>query len=218
MVTHIIESKDTLWDLARRHNTTVQAITNANPGIKPKQLQIGQSIIIPDSSGTAGLDSFTRTSVKSPVVKPKSSSSMPVVQNFTKQQIMQKIRLTARKYGVDEYLALALVQHESNFNPRAKSRTGAVGLFQLTGSAVRQLGVKKTYDVDKNIEYGTRYLKWCLQNTDTVEEALVAYNAGIGKLRDALADGIPIDSITEKKNGKGYAANVLEIYESLSRK
>lgn len=44
---YTIVAGDTLFALARRFNTTVQAITNANPGINPNSLQIGQQICIP---------------------------------------------------------------------------------------------------------------------------------------------------------------------------
>ncbi|MBW4828172.1 MAG: LysM peptidoglycan-binding domain-containing protein [Clostridiaceae bacterium] len=44
---YTIRSGDTLFLLARRFNTTVQAITAINPGIDPNNLQIGQVICIP---------------------------------------------------------------------------------------------------------------------------------------------------------------------------
>ena len=44
---YTIVAGDTLFALARRFNTTVQAIINANPGIDPNSLQIGRMICIP---------------------------------------------------------------------------------------------------------------------------------------------------------------------------
>ena len=44
---YTIQAGDTLFTLAQRYNTTVQAIINANPGIDPNRLFIGQRICIP---------------------------------------------------------------------------------------------------------------------------------------------------------------------------
>ncbi|WP_143037621.1 LysM peptidoglycan-binding domain-containing protein, partial [Sporanaerobacter sp. PP17-6a] len=44
---YTIRSGDTLFALGQRFNVGVQAIINANPGINPNNLQIGQVICIP---------------------------------------------------------------------------------------------------------------------------------------------------------------------------
>jgi peptidoglycan endopeptidase LytF len=44
---HTIAAGDTLYRLANRYNTTIRAIQNANPGLDPQRLQIGQQICIP---------------------------------------------------------------------------------------------------------------------------------------------------------------------------
>lgn len=44
---YTIRPGDSLFSLAQRFNTTVQAITAANPGIDPTNLQLGQRICIP---------------------------------------------------------------------------------------------------------------------------------------------------------------------------
>ena len=44
---YIIRAGDTFFNLARRFNTTVEAIMAANPGVNPNRLQIGQRICIP---------------------------------------------------------------------------------------------------------------------------------------------------------------------------
>ena len=46
---------DTLFALAQRFNTTVQAIINANPGIDPNSLQVGRMICIPVAPGSRPL-------------------------------------------------------------------------------------------------------------------------------------------------------------------
>lgn len=44
---YTIKPGDALYTLARRFNTTINAIINANPGINPTNLQLGQVICIP---------------------------------------------------------------------------------------------------------------------------------------------------------------------------
>ena len=46
---YTIRSGDTLYLLAQRYNTTVEAIMRINPGINPNNLQIGQTVCIPGS-------------------------------------------------------------------------------------------------------------------------------------------------------------------------
>jgi len=48
---YTIRSGDTLFALSQRFNVSVQAIINANPGINPNNLQIGQVICIPTMVG-----------------------------------------------------------------------------------------------------------------------------------------------------------------------
>ncbi len=44
---YAIQAGDTLFKIAQRNNTTVQAIVNLNPGINPNSLQVGQVICVP---------------------------------------------------------------------------------------------------------------------------------------------------------------------------
>lgn len=46
-VVYVIQPGDTLWKIARRYRTTVDALIEANPGIDPNNLQIGQKICVP---------------------------------------------------------------------------------------------------------------------------------------------------------------------------
>lgn len=83
----------------------------------------------------------------------------------------------ARRYGVPTDLFNRLVQQESNWNPRAKSHKGAIGLAQLMPFTARKLGVNP-HDPRQNLEGGARYLRQQYNKFRSWRLALAAYNAG----------------------------------------
>jgi hypothetical protein len=85
----------------------------------------------------------------------------------------------ARTHGVDPMLVRALIQVESNYRPKARSRKGAMGLMQLMPATARQYNVRNPYDPTSNIGAGVKHLKGLIDKWG-VELALAAYNAGEG--------------------------------------
>src|SRR5439155_15743891 len=80
-------------------------------------------------------------------------------------------------------LAFRLVRLESEFNERATSRVGALGLTQLMPGTAKlyEKGVTadKLFDRDTNLRIGFRYLRVLLdQYKGNVRLALLAYNRG----------------------------------------
>src|SRR4030042_1132433 len=84
-------------------------------------------------------------------------------------------------YGVDQNLIKIVIDKESQFNPRAVSRSGAQGLMQLMPATARILGVKDAFDPDQNIEAGVRFLRNLIDMFEgNIQLALAAYHAGPG--------------------------------------
>lgn len=95
--------------------------------------------------------------------------------------------------GIEPELGFRLVQVESEFNPRATSRVGAVGLTQLMPGTARHFvpGVtrKQLYDPELNLRVGFRYLRGLIDEYRSVRLALLVYNRGPVAVQNALAAG-----------------------------
>ena len=105
-------------------------------------------------------------------------------------KIQEAIEEAARKYDLSPDLIAAVIKVESNFNAAAVSKEGAGGLMQLMPSTARALKVRNRFDVQQNIDGGSRYLKSLLERFDgRVELALAAYNVGPEAVK--RHDGVP---------------------------
>ncbi len=96
--------------------------------------------------------------------------------------IKANIAKHAIEMGVDPAIALSIARTESGFNHNARSRHGAVGVFQLMPSTARRMGINP-YSLNENIKGGIMYYKSMYKMFGSVELALAAYNAGPGNVK-----------------------------------
>jgi len=92
------------------------------------------------------------------------------------EAVIQKM---AARYKVEPALIKAVIKAESNFDPSALSRKGAIGLMQLMPATALNLNVSNPYNPHQNIEGGTKYLRNLtgLFGSD-LKLVIAAYNAG----------------------------------------
>ena len=93
--------------------------------------------------------------------------------------IRSMVDAVARRVGIDNRLAHAVVRVESNYRPLAVSPKGAMGLMQLMPALAASYKVTDPFDPEHNLEAGLRHLRGLLIRYD-VRRALAAYNAGEG--------------------------------------
>jgi len=90
----------------------------------------------------------------------------------------------ARRHAVNPHVVAAVIEAESDFQPKAKSRAGACGLMQLLPETARRFGLMRKRDLfnpAKNIEAGVRYIGWLTQRFGgDLARVVAAYNAGEG--------------------------------------
>jgi len=122
------------------------------------------------------------------------------------QDIEDSIERAAVRHNVDPNLVRAVVKVESNFNPNAVSRKGAMGLMQLMPSTARELKVRNPFDPEQNVDAGVRHLKHLLESYGgDVRLTLAAYNAGAGAVNRSA--GVPHYAETQS-----YVKKITSLY------
>ncbi|NCB03104.1 MAG: lytic transglycosylase domain-containing protein [Spirochaetia bacterium] len=150
-----------------------------------------------ESAGTDFADFFNASLASS------AKGEMESVGAVNLDAIFQK---AADTYDVPLGLLKAIGKAESNFDPSARSKSGAMGVMQLMPKTAASLGVKNAFDPVQNIMGGAKYLKDMLkQFNGNVELALAAYNAGPGNVKKH--GGVPPFAETQRYIAKvmGYA-------------
>lgn len=142
-----------------------------------------------------------------------------------KEQVLEY----SQEFNVEAELVYAIIKTESGFKENAESSDKAKGLMQITDSTAEYISKKlqevnyDIFDIVTNIRFGTYYISYLTERFDSVELAIVAYNAGEGKVKEWLnqteysKDGKSIQSIpyTESANYYKRICKNLNIYRKL---
>ena len=176
-----------------------------NNGVTPASLNVNGNIYGSDDIDTSSVTNDILKRAIQEVNDARRDYSKPQIRT-SNSQILDMVNNVARKHGVDEKLVQAVIKQESGFNPKAKSKVGAMGLMQLMPSTAKSLGVKDPYNPQQNVEGGVKYLKSMLKKYNgNVILALAAYNAGPNAV-DKYS-GVP-----PYKETQNYVKNILANY------
>jgi soluble lytic murein transglycosylase len=89
------------------------------------------------------------------------------------------IQKAADYHGLSIELLKAIIKAESDFNPLAVSRKGAMGLMQIMPENFKDLDIRDPFDPQENIMGGARYFREMLDRFNGhLPLSLAAYNAG----------------------------------------
>lgn len=146
----------------------VYTTENGNVSLNKVLAGMPYGMVVPDS---------VETVAALPQSTPKPLKLHPIDINKAKyDSIVEEV---ARTHGIEGALLHAVISVESNYNAKAVSRQGAVGLMQLMPATARRYGVSDSFDPIQNLHGGAKYLRALLTlfNND-VSLALAAYNAG----------------------------------------
>lgn len=140
------------------------------------------------------------------------NNAMDYIQGEVKSgntSIDKAVEDASKKYGVDKKLIMSVIKQESDFDPNSTSYVGAEGLMQLMPSTARELGVTNAYDIEQNVDGGTKYLKELLDTFGNTKLAVAAYNAGPGAVKNSGGNVSALPNET-----KNYVAKVLGYYNT----
>jgi soluble lytic murein transglycosylase-like protein len=182
---------DTLSAVAHRNRTTVAALAAANRLVDPNHIEVGQVLVIP---GPAGLPARRGSPVGAagfgpgPVSAHRGPPAL-LLAHPQRLKLRPAFRQWAAAYGVPADLLEALGWMESGWQEKVVSSTGAVGIGQLeptTASFISGQLLHVRLDpriAAQNIRMTARYLRWLLDHSHSVAEALAAYYQGLASVQ-----------------------------------
>ena len=136
--------------------------------------------------------------------RPRSAGAL----THASEEIDRLVEQAASRFRVDPELVRAIIRVESDYDPKAISRKGAMGLMQLVPATAQRFGVENPFDPKQNLEGGVNYLKYLLDLFGgDLGLSLAAYNAGEHSVQ--RYGGIPAFSET-----RNYVHKVTSLYQT----
>jgi len=146
----------------------------------------------------------------------------PRLSKRSRRAIVDVLLESEQATGVDAFLVLAVIEEESRYDPRARSRKGARGLMQVRVETARNAAARSGIawsgpdalnDPVTNVRIGTAYLAEMKEQFGPWNKALSAYHSGPTRIRRIERRGGKIPS--------GYSSRVLKrhrrIHEAYAR-
>ncbi|WP_114908195.1 LysM peptidoglycan-binding domain-containing protein [Ornithinimicrobium murale] len=198
-----VRSGDTLSGISARHDISLSALLNANPGVNARGLQVGQKVSLPASATRTSAyrdgegakegapNTFLHYTYSDEVAGSAAANREHLAQAPvpSRDEMSQIIRETAKRHGVSPDLMLALSYMESGWNHRSVSPANAIGAMQVipsTGdwaSAMvgRELNLLDPHD---NATAGVVVMRALLRSADNEDQAIAGYYQGLAGVQN----------------------------------
>lgn len=212
-VTHayVVQRGDTLSGIALTAGVPLTTLTALNHLSASDVIFPGQRLLLPGPAPAAAAGTLAAGVVDgTTAVRSAASANRAALATRpapTAAQITHLIKASARRYGVDPALALAIGGVESGFDQRQVSSANAIGVMQVVPSSGRWaaslVGRRlNLFDAEDNVVAGVAILA-ALRAAAPEETAVAAYYQGLSSVRER---GLYDDT-------RRYVANVLTLRE-----
>ena len=119
-------------------------------------------------------------------------------------EVKQNIITQAKAMGVEPAIVLSIAKTESGFNQAARGYGGHIGVFQLSHSTAKHMGLDP-YNLDDNIKGGITYYKNMYNKFGSMELAVAAYNSG--------PEAIKRNNNTIPKHSQQFVSKIMSDYK-----
>jgi soluble lytic murein transglycosylase-like protein len=169
--------------------------------------EISKPLVAKTSSGIdptyfAVVGQNAKSSIKTFIANFRSESEASIIADSIIQH--------SQTYDVNPKLITALMRRESGFNPRAVSKSGAIGLGQLLPSTCKSTGVNNAFDIDQNAKGTVRYMKYMLEKFKGFKNQVAFALAGYLEGPNAV-----LRNKGYKSHTAGYISDIISIYNKI---
>lgn len=185
-----LQAIETTTTIDPQKASDVSAKDSFTPNLDGKLVRTSRLAVIRNSPFSGISKSDNATAINTPItgINAKSEAHAASAQDaaipkcgpspFNPAQIKALVRAAARREGIDELFALAIVEAESHNDVSRNSPKGARGPMQLIPDTAARYGVKDICDPAENIAGGMAYLKDLTKAFHNPLLVAAAYNAG----------------------------------------
>lgn len=132
----------------------------------------------------------------------------------------------SNEFDLDKALVYSVIKVESDFNSKAVSKSGALGLMQILPNTAKWIAEElnesyskeQMFQPQKNILFGCFYLRYLSDRFKKMDVVICAYNAGEGKVFDWLENGELVREKIDYDETRNYLIKVENFYKIYSNK